>query len=236
VRDANGNITCWTGVNLDITERKRHEEQMKASVAEKENLLRELSHRTKNNMQVIVGLLNLQATRSNDDRVTNALGEAQNRIHAMALVHEKLYRGGSISSLNIKEYAEGLANNLLKSHQGKKGLVRLVLDLEEIPLPHDMVLPSGLIINELISNSLKHAFPNGKSGSIYLSIKVNGEKLELRYKDDGPGLPRDFGISRIETLGLKLVRSLALYQLRGTIELAHHMEGTEFVFRFPLQK
>ena len=232
--DSHGMPRGAIGAYVDLTGSKRMEEALKASLSEKENLLRELSHRTKNNMQVISGLLNLQATRSNDDKMANVLGEAQNRIQAMALVHEKLYKGGSIDSLSIKEYAEDLANNLLKAHQGCKGPVKLVLELEDIKLPHDVVLPGGLILNELISNSLKHAFPNGKSGTIFISLRKPGEKLELRYQDDGPGLPNDIDLSRIETLGLKLVHSLAVHQLRGSIELAHH-SGTEFVFRFPLR-
>jgi two-component sensor histidine kinase len=136
--------------------------------------------------------------------------------------------------LSIKEYAKDLATNLLKAHQGDEGPVKLMLELDEIKLPYDTVLPSGLILNELISNSLKHAFPKRKSGTIFISLRKLGEMLELRYQDDGPGLPRDFDPSHIETLGLKLVHSLAVHQLRGTIELAHH-SGTEFVFRFPLQ-
>jgi two-component sensor histidine kinase len=222
------------GIVMDITERKQAEEQLKASVAEKENLLRELSHRTKNNMQVIANLLNLQAAQSKDRHVTVALSEAQDRIRTMALVHEKLYKGGNVFSLNVKEYGEDLAKNLLKAHQGCKGSVKLSLELEEICLPHDMVLPMGLILNELVSNSLKHAFPAGRQGSIFLSIRRLGQELEVRYKDEGPGMPEGFDLSRLETLGLRLVRTLAVQQLRGKIELLHN-PGTEFVFRFPLR-
>jgi two-component sensor histidine kinase/PAS domain-containing protein len=216
---------------VDITDRKGMEEALRTSLAEKDTLFRELSHRTKNNMQVIVGLLDLQAAKSGDGKLVDALTSAQDRIRAMALVHEKLYRSGSVSSIGMKGYVDDLVASLLKSHQEGGGPVTPVLDLEEVFLSLDAALPCGLIINELVSNSLKHAFRDRAAGSVFLTLRNLGEEAEFRYRDDGPGLPKDLELPRIGSLGLKLVRNLAVRQLRGTMELVHDPR-TEFVFRF----
>lgn len=227
-RDApRGSVSAF----VDITDRKRMEEALRTSLAEKDTLFRELSHRTKNNMQVIVGLLDLQASKSGDGKLVDALTSAQDRIRAMALVHEKLYRSGSVSSIGMKEYVEDLVASLLKAHQGAGGPVTPVLDLEEVFLSLDAALPCGLIINELVSNSLKHAFRDRMAGRVFLSLRNLGEEAEFRYRDDGPGLPGDLELPGVGTLGLKLVHNLAVRQLRGTIELVHDPR-TEFVVRF----
>ncbi len=211
--------------------RLRNEEALRSSLADKDVLMRELAHRTKNNMQVIGSLLGLQAAASNDERLLDALADTQDRIRAMALVHENLYRSGNIASLDMKDYVEDLMSSLLRVHQGTGGTIRSNLDVDRLFLSIDVALPGGLIINELVSNSLKHAFPGGKSGNIFLSLRRDGEKVVLRYRDDGPGLPRDLDLSGINSLGLKLVYNLAVRQLRGTMEIRHD-PVSEFVFTF----
>jgi two-component sensor histidine kinase/CheY-like chemotaxis protein len=206
-------------------------EALKVSLAEKDVLLGELAHRTKNNMQVISSLIDLQAGASADPKLAGALAETRDRIRAMALVHEKLHRTRGLSSVNMRDYLTDLEKPLLRAHAVTSGSVAISLDIEELPFPIDAALYCGLIINELVSNSLKYAFPKGKPGSIFLSLHRVEEETELRYRDDGPGLPRDLNPPHVKSLGLKLVYNLAVRQLRGTIELRRD-PVTEFVFRF----
>ncbi|MEW6721601.1 MAG: histidine kinase dimerization/phosphoacceptor domain -containing protein [Thermodesulfobacteriota bacterium] len=231
IRSGSGQTTGVVLVFRDIVERRRAEEALRASLADKDVLMRELAHRTKNNMQMIASLLSLQATASSDDNFVRAVSETQGRIRAMSLVHENLYQAGNIASMDIKDYVENLLNILLGSRQAPEGSVRANLEMEELFLSVDGALPCGLIINELVSNSLKHAFAGGKSGNIFLSLRRVGENIELRYRDDGPGLPRDLDLSRVKSLGLKLVHGLAVRQLRGTMEIRHDPVW-EIVFTF----
>lgn len=210
---------------------KRSEEALRASLLEKDVLMRELAHRTKNNMQVVSSLIGMQALASGDRKLTDALTDTQDRIRALALVHEKLYRSRSLSSVNMRDYVTDLAQALLKAHAVGDGSVALSLDLEALTFPIDAALHCGLIINELVSNSLKYAFPRGKHGTIFIALSRTGEETELRYRDDGPGLPRDLDLTRVKSLGLKLVCNLAVRQLRGTVDVQSD-PTTEFVFRF----
>jgi two-component sensor histidine kinase len=229
--DAQGRPRGSVSAFIDITERKAMEDRLKISLAEKDVLMRELAHRTKNNMQVISSLMNLQAATYDDRRVLNAFSDTQDRIRAMALVHEKLYRSGNFDSLSIKEYAEDLLRAILRAHHVAGRRVRMETDLDDMAVSIDVALPLGLVINELVSNSLKHAFPSPKSGAIFLLLKRQGGQTVMKYRDDGPGLPRDFELSRIRSLGLKLVHNLSVLQLRGTMEIVHDPH-TEFVFTF----
>ena len=210
---------------------EQSEEALRASLAEKDVLMRELAHRTKNNMQVVASMIGMQALGSGDPKLVSALTDTQDRIRAMALVHEKLYRSRSLSSVNMRDYVTDLGRALLHAHDVAGGAVVLSLELENLTFPIDAALHCGLIINELISNSLKYAFPNGKTGTIFLGLRRTGEETELRYRDDGPGLPRELDVGHIKTLGLKLVYNLAVRQLRGSIDVRRD-PVTEFVFRF----
>ncbi len=210
---------------------KRAEDALRASLEEKEILLKELAHRTKNNMHVISSLIGLQAADITEEKLLRTLSDTQDRIRAMALVHEKLYRSQDLRSVNMKDYIEDLVASLLRTHRGIDGPVRTSLDLDDLSLSIDAMLPIGLIVNELVLNSLKHAFPAGKPGSILLSLRRDGDGTVLRYGDDGPGLPRELDVSRVKSLGLKLVYNLAVRQLRGKMELRYD-PVTEFVFRF----
>jgi PAS domain S-box-containing protein len=224
-------LSALSGAIVQAVMRKRAEEALNSSLAEKEILLKELAHRTKNNMQVVANLIGLQASTTSDRNLLDAFADTQDRIRAMALVHEKLYRSGNVSFLDMKEYVPDLLAFLLHSHQGAAGPVRSELDLEYLTLPIDAAIPCGLIINELVSNSLKHAFKDRKAGTIFLSLKRRGGIVELKYRDDGPGLPRDLEISRANTLGLRLIHNLAVRQLRGKMDLRRD-PVTEFAFMF----
>jgi two-component sensor histidine kinase len=218
-------------LTVELAERRKAEEALRASLEDKEVLMRELAHRTKNNMQVIAGLLSLQAAASTEGRFAREVSEIQNRIRAMALVHEKIYRSGNFASLNMKDYVHDLIYSILRTHQGEDGPVKVEFAIEDVVISIDAAVPCGLIINELVSNSLKHAFPIGKPGRIYLSMRRVGMKFELKYRDDGPGPPRDLDLSMAETLGLKLAYNLASAQLRGTMELRWEPVW-EFVIEF----
>lgn len=229
--DREGRTRGAVSAFIDVTERKAMEEDLRASLEEKDVLMRELAHRTKNNMQVIAGLLDLQAAKVSDEKFRDVLSDTKNRIRAMALVHEKLYGSGNVSRLNMKEYVEDLAASLLFAHQGSDGRVKLNPEVGDFSLSVDSALPCGLIINELIANSLKHAFPGLKTGTICLSLLSTGKEFVLTYRDDGPGLPEGLDPFRVSSLGLKLVYNLAVRQLRGTMDIRRD-PATEFLFRF----
>lgn len=205
--------------------------RIEASLREKETLLRELYHRTKNNMQVISSLIGLQTVSITDERVMGLLRDIQNRIRAMSLIHEQLYKSRDLASLDIKDYIEVLANVLLLSYQKQAGKVGLAIDIDSIPLSIDLVMPCGLILNELISNSLKYAFPGDRNGKISISLHRAGSGVEFVYSDDGIGL-KEADIKAVDTLGLRLVKNLATKQLGGKVEVRTG-NGTEFHIAFP---
>lgn len=204
--------------------------QLQASLREKEMLLKEIHHRVKNNMQVISSLLRLQSEYNKDDKVIEMFKESQNRIRSIALVHEKLYRSKNLSRIDFNSYIENLVNGLFISYRISSNKVRLKMDVGRILFAIDTAIPCGLIINELITNSLKHAFPEDREGEISISLhKANTGKneYELIVEDNGVGIWKDLDYRNTETLGLQLVTSLAEIQLHGRIELNKN-KGTKF--------
>jgi two-component sensor histidine kinase/ActR/RegA family two-component response regulator len=219
-------------LDSELIRRKETEEQLRASLREKELLLREIHHRTKNNMQVICALLNLQSAYVKDEQVLQLFKNTQDRIMSMALVHETLYRS-DLSTVNLKEYIEDLVQTLLRSYQIHLGRVALTFDTETIFMSIDTAVPCGMMINELLSNVLKHAFPDGRTGEIRIALHVTDEgEKELRISDNGVGLPEDFDVRKTNTLGFRLVTMIAEQQLQGTVELQKREQGTEVVIRF----
>ncbi|MDA8090593.1 MAG: PAS domain S-box protein [Nitrospiraceae bacterium] len=234
IKDKEGRTLYRVANVIDITERKKAEEKLKASLTEKEILLREIYHRTKNNMQVISGLLNLQSMPFEDSCVRQAFKETQDRIRAMSLVHEMLYRSKDLSSLDIEKYMEDLADVTMKSHPAKASTVSMELEIESLPLSIDLATPCGLIINELLSNSMKYAFPGNRKGQIRIVMhKKSGDEVELVYSDDGVGLPEGLDVSKTKTLGLRLVNSLVANQLKGKLHVSKK-GGTRFQINFSL--
>jgi len=206
--------------------------QLKESLEEKEILLREIHHRVKNNMQVISGLLMLQEESSHDENVSGWIKESQNRIDSMALIHEKLYRSESLSKIDFREYVDDLASGLFESYGITESRIRLKVNVENIYMGIDIAIPSGLIINELVSNSLKHAFPADKNGEIEISLNTTGEDMiELIVQDNGVGIPESIDFTRTESLGLHIVNILVENQLHGEITM-NKKKGTEFRIRF----
>ncbi len=231
-------IACrMLGVVMDITDRKQTEEQLHKSLAEKEVMLREIHHRVKNNLQVISSLISLQADTLTDDRIRDELNDVRDRVHSMALVHEKLYQTNDLAKLDFAEYAASLTQTLWRSHSALAQNVKLNLNaVEPILMSVETAVPCGLILNELAGNALKHAFPNNSSGEVELGLKLDPATgiVRLRIRDNGVGLPADFDWRHSESLGLRLVKILA-GQLRGTLETATG-PGAEFKIIFPLKE
>jgi PAS domain S-box-containing protein len=219
----------------NITERKLAEEQIKASLDEKEILLREIHHRVKNNMQVVISLLRLQSDKIKDQQYVEMLKESQDRIKSMALIHEKLYQSEDFANIDFDGYVKALVNSLFISQGVSPDKISLKMEIADISLGLDYAIPCGLIINELVSNSLKYAFPKERQGEIRIGLQKTSEnEVELTVSDNGIGIPEGLDFGTIESLGLDLVKILAEHQLGGKIEL-NRAGGTSFSFRFTVK-
>jgi PAS domain S-box-containing protein len=215
----------------DITERKKAEDRLQASLQEKEVLLREVHHRVKNNMQVISSLLNLQSRQIKDLHVLEMFKESQRRIRSMALIHERLYQSSDFSRIEFSQYLRNLATHLFHSYQVEASRVQLKIEAEEVHLNINTAIPCGLIVNELVSNALKHGFPEGRSGELGIDLRrVEGDGYVLRVKDDGVGFPEELDFRKTETLGMQIVNTL-VSQIDASIDLVRD-KGTEFTIHF----
>ncbi len=233
--DSEGRTREGILVFLDITDRKQAENALRASLREKEALLKEVHHRVKNNLQIVSSLLSLQAAQVRDSAVLNTLRETQNRVRSMALLHEALYRSPSLAQVDFAPYVNSLCTQLYRSFGAEAARIDLIKKVAGVELPLDQAIPCGLIINELISNALKYAFPGGRSGRITVSLERNAAGVALlRVSDDGVGLPKELDARDSNSLGLKLVFSLAT-QIRGSVELLRD-NGTEFCVTFQLHQ
>lgn len=217
----------------DITERKRMENELRKTITERETLLRELYHRTKNNMNVIISLINLQASSlAHEGNFVQMFRDLQSRIMSMSLVHEMLYRSKDLSHVKLNDYVNDLTKALLVAYKTRRNAVDLRLDIGDFALSIDTLIPCGLIINELMTNSLKYAFTDGRHGEIGISGRMSPEgEIELVYRDNGVGFPEGFDPKANRTLGLKLIRGLMSSQLRGTVDISGSPEPV-FSFRF----
>jgi len=231
LHDAGGKLIGVIGIALDITERKLAEERFKISLKEKELLLKEIHNRVKNNLQVISSLLNLQAGYIKDDHARERFRESQDRLKAMALIHEKLYQSEDLTLIDFAGYIRHLAVHLFRSYKVNAHAVTLQLDVDPISLDIDRAMPCGLIINELVANSLTYAFPNGKAGEIRIEFHEDaGKQIALTVSDNGIGLPKNLDFRDTDSLGLQLVNTLT-EQIRGTITLERN-GGTKFIIAF----
>ncbi len=192
--------------------------QIRTALEEKSVLLREVHHRVKNNLQIVASLLALQSRKVKSPESLALFQESMDRVRAMALIHENLYRSESAAAIGAADYIRRLANDLMAAYALRAGNVHLKLDAADVPLSPDTAFPCGLIINELVSNSLKHAFPEGRSGTIRIGLRRDGEDIELTVADDGKGLPDGIDAASGGSLGLRLVRNLA-GQLGGTFQV-----------------
>jgi two-component sensor histidine kinase len=218
----------------DITDRKRDEDGIKASLAEKEVLLKEIHHRVKNNLQVISSLLKLQSRYIQDSRVSEMLKESQNRVRSMALVHEQLYQSKDLSNIDFAEYIQNLAHNLFQAYEIHAEGIKLQTNIAQCSLNIDTAVPCGLIINELVTNALKYAFTGQIKGNINIDFTLENRVCVLTVSDSGIGFPKDLDYRNARTLGLRLVGSL-VKQIRGKIELLE-TAGTTFKITFSQPK
>jgi two-component sensor histidine kinase len=215
----------------EIAERQRAEERLKASLLEKEVLLKEINHRVKNNLQVISSLLYLQSKQVMEPKTLEMFVDSRNRVRSMALVHEQLYQTEDLARVNVAKYVRSLASYLFRSHGLGADEIKLEIDVAELSLGVNIAVPCGLIINELFSNTLKHAFPGDAKGKIHISFSIGSDgRYTLVVGDNGIGLPAAFDIRQTRSLGLRLVYTL-VDQLEGTIQL-DRSEGTQFQIVF----
>ena len=228
--DVDDNLTGFNGIDRDITDRKQSEDQIESALKEKEILLRELYHRTKNNMQVICSMLSIKSMQITDNEISTVFEEIENRIRVMALVHQKLCQAKDLSRIDLKEYIQDIGNYLLTGSQTYRKILFQV-DGDSIPILFDYAVPCGLILNELISNSLRHAFPDRKEGEILISVHIFDNEIEVTFKDNGIGLPKGFNLENCKSPGLGIVRDLIKSQLYGKAELKE-AQGMAFQMRF----
>ncbi|MDA8387361.1 MAG: PAS domain S-box protein [Nitrospiraceae bacterium] len=240
IKNDKGDILGAILVFRDVTEREKSEAQLRESEANlrkalqwKETLLKELYHRTKNNMHIISSLLALQMrTVKDDQKAACPFQVMQGRIMAMALVHEKLYQSRDLYNLDIRDYIEDLAKSIHSSFRSDEKNISLRLDVESMSFPIDQAIPCGLIINELMSNSMKYAFTGRKSGQIGIALHApEADRIEMVFSDDGKGLPDGLDVKEATSLGLKIVHNLVQRQLDGEIECEGGRE-TRYRIRF----
>ena len=230
IKDSNNNVLEISGIGFDITENKINEEKITQSLKEKEILLKEVHHRVKNNMQVISSILNLQSSYVKDAYALNLLKECQNRIKSMAFIHESLYQTKNFESVNFSEYVKVLTKNLVHTYSTNTKKIKLILTLDELFLNLDASIPCGLIINEIISNSLKYAFPDNRDGIIFVNLAVNKRIVKIEVGDNGVGISEKVDIKNTQTLGLQLVDTL-IQQINGSLKL-NRKKGTVFCIEF----
>ena len=211
--------------------KRRTEEQVRLVLREKEVLVREIHHRVKNNLQIISSLLNLQAACVKDETALEILRESQNRVRAMAFVHEQLHKARNYSRIDFPEYVASLATNLFRSYGVDAKVVGRKLDVEPVALTIDTAISCGLIIHELVSNCLKHAFPDGRRGLIHIRLRAESGGFRLTVRDNGVGFSQRVDGGRSKSLGLRLVNILA-EQIDGTVRRKRSKRGTEYEVEF----
>jgi PAS domain S-box-containing protein len=227
IKNEEGKVTHYLGIKEDITEQKTKDEKLQNSLKEKEVMLREIHHRVKNNLQIISSLLKLQATYISDPTALDYFKVSQDRVKSMALIHQQLYRSSDLSKINFGDYLRNLTSHLFQAYGVNEKNIRLNIDAKHIYIGIDSAIPCGLLINELISNSLKHAFPNNRKGEINISMfQKDINKYLLRLSDNGVGFPEDIDYKNTKSLGMQLVITLT-EQVDGSIELIRD-QGTTF--------
>ena len=217
---------------VDISDRKHREDRIQAALKEKDVLLGEVHHRVKNNLQVIHSLLDLQSSKIADVAALRLLRESQNRIKSMALIHQTLYESRDFGRVDFNNFLGNLVPVLVSSYSAHPGQIQLLINAAEVSLPINAAIPCGLIVNELISNALKHAFPGGRHGQVKIDVaRELDDDIVLSVSDDGVGIPADLDLANATTLGLQLITLLA-EQLGGAMTM-YRSNPTRFLMRFP---
>lgn len=218
----------------DITQKKKQAEKINESLKEKELLLKEIHHRVKNNLQIISSIINLQSASIQDEQIVEILRESKNRIYTMATIHENLYQSEQFSSIQFNSYLKKLVGNILSSYNSTTLNITVHYHLEDIELSLDQAIPCGLIVNELLTNVVKYAFPDRDKGELTIELYQDNRKIKLIFADNGIGLPDDLDIQQTTTLGLQLVSTL-INQLDGEFKLSTK-KGTNFLITFDKTK
>ncbi|MEP6621911.1 MAG: PAS domain S-box protein [bacterium] len=236
VRDLSGSPLYFISQIQDITERKRSELLLRDSHHQQEVLLKEIHHRVKNNLAAVSSLFYLESIYAKDEQAVKVFEESQRRVRSMALVHEILYGSGNLAEIDFAQYARVLAGEVLAAYRPLDGRIQMTTELDSVKMSIDLAIPCGLILNELISNAFKHAFVNDRSGHITIALRDCGDGMcLLDVTDDGVGIPPGLNIESHDSLGLRLIRSLAR-QIRGTFELVAQDPGTQARLTFSMEE
>ncbi len=232
--DSTGKICGIIGVIVDITETKDIQNKLRESLHEKEILLKEVHHRVKNNLQIISSLLNLQALKIKDENTVKQFQSSRNRIYTMALIHEKLYQTGNFSRVDLIDYIEELIVYLSQTYSVNHERITFSVKGSGINLNINQAIPCGMIINEIITNALKHAFPESftNKGLIEIIMNIKEDRLEISISDNGIGFPDDFDMQKAKSLGFQLIRNIISHQLKGNLVIKSARENTGYVFDF----
>ena len=217
----------------DINKRKKLEDELKKSLEEKDLMMKEIHHRVKNNFMIIQSLLQLQSRHIDEEDVLEIFKESQNRIKSMAFVHQRLYQHDNLKKINFGDYPETLASDIFKSYVSNPDQITLDIDTEDVELDIDTAIPLGLILNELISNSLKYAFPNSRKGRLMVKSYLKDNKYSLIVSDNGIGFPKELNYKNSDSLGLKLIHSLS-DQIGADVKL-DTTNGTKFEITFEVK-
>ena len=231
VLSPHGEVQHIVALWKDVTERKQAEARIKTSLQEKELLLKEIHHRVKNNLQVVCSLLSLQGSAIQDPGTRQLFEETRDRVRSMASIHEMLYQSADMARIDFSGYISNLASQLFSSHGVDPARVKLQVDVEPVSLGINLGIPCGLLINELVTNALKHAFPGDRAGTITVSMRETlDHSIRIAVRDNGIGIPSDLDVESADSLGFQLVTTL-IGQLNGTLEVRRE-HGTEFIILF----
>ena len=234
IYDEDGILKKLVVVDSDITAGKKMQKLIETSLKEKDVLLKEIHHRVKNNLQIIISLLNLQTGYIKDEVTLKAVKDGQSRVRSMALVHEKFYQSDELSEIDFAEYIEKLCHFIYQSYGDKTDRIHLQISGDKIGLDMDTAMPCGLLVNEIVSNSYKYAFPNQEKGTIQIDFKKNDNKIILFIQDNGVGFPEEYDLEKSESLGMQLIQALTS-QLDGDLVVSRE-NGTSFKISFPYPK
>lgn len=222
------------GIYVDISERKQAEEKVKKSLREKEVLLAEIHHRVKNNLAVITGLLELQAFNTSSEEAIEVLKISQMRVNSIALIHEKLYQNENLSEISFEQYVKELTDVILDSMGTMQTDIDVSINVDPVNLTVNQAIPCGLILNEIITNSFKHAYPEKEKGNIEINLHRRGDEVYLSIVDDGIGIPDEIDLENPTSLGIELIRTLS-EQLEAEAEFSNENPGTKFALHFTLE-
>jgi PAS domain S-box-containing protein len=230
MKDEGGDISHFVAVKEEISDRKKAQEALEVALHEKDALLIETHHRVKNNLALIASLMRIEAGRSHESETKAALLAMQSRIRSVVLLNETLYKTASYTRVNVADYLREIATHVFRAQQPDVAAVALVLELEPVEVETAQAIPCGLIVNELITNALKHAFPDGRRGEVRVGLRQEpGGSIRVSVSDTGVGLPDDIASRQRDSLGLQLVSDLA-HQLLGTLDIG---PGAAFAVTFP---